>query len=239
MITVSNVHKKAQMIAHRGLSSAEPENTLPAFIAAGNRSYFGIETDVHKTVDGFYVVTHDDTTKRVANQELEVARSTFAQLRELPLKDLNGKTGRIDLRIPTLDEYLDVCRRYGKVGVLELKNEYPAQDIREILQIVKKHYALENMVFISFVWENLVCLQREEPSATAQFLTEQWEDTLPEKLRRHRFGLDINYRVLTEERVKAVKEKGITLNVWTCDDPGAAKQLISWGIDQITSNRLE
>ena len=154
------------MIAHRGLSSAEPENTLPAFIAAGNRSYFGIETDVHKTVDGFYVVTHDDTTKRVANQELEVARSTFAQLRELPLKDLNGKTGRIDLRIPTLDEYLDVCRRYGKVGVLELKNEYPAQDIREILQIVKKHYALENMVFISFVWENLVCLQREEPSAT-------------------------------------------------------------------------
>lgn len=43
--------RTAKMIAHRGLSGIEKENTNAAFIAAGNRSYFGIETDVHKTVD--------------------------------------------------------------------------------------------------------------------------------------------------------------------------------------------
>lgn len=41
--------RTAKMIAHRGLSGIEKENTNAAFVAAGNRSYFGIETDVHKT----------------------------------------------------------------------------------------------------------------------------------------------------------------------------------------------
>ena len=57
--------RTAKMIAHRGLSGIEKENTNAAFIAAGNRSYFGIETDVHKTVDGKFVIIHDDTTGRV------------------------------------------------------------------------------------------------------------------------------------------------------------------------------
>ena len=36
---------KPLMIAHRGVSGLELENTCAAFVAAGNRSYFGIETD--------------------------------------------------------------------------------------------------------------------------------------------------------------------------------------------------
>ena len=59
-----------EMIAHRGVSGIELENTCAAFVAAGNRSYFGIETDVHRTADGQYVIIHDDTTTRVTGQEL-------------------------------------------------------------------------------------------------------------------------------------------------------------------------
>ena len=57
-INASNV----RMIAHRGLSGIELENTNSAFVAAGNRSYFGIETDVHITADGQFVIIHDDNT---------------------------------------------------------------------------------------------------------------------------------------------------------------------------------
>ena len=55
-----------KMIAHRGLSGIERENTAAAFVAAGNHSYFGIETDVHRTADGKYIIIHDDVTGRVA-----------------------------------------------------------------------------------------------------------------------------------------------------------------------------
>ena len=52
--------KQTKMVAHRGLSGLERENTCAAFVAAGNRSYFGIETDVHTTRDGKFVIIHDD-----------------------------------------------------------------------------------------------------------------------------------------------------------------------------------
>lgn len=52
MNTIKVNSKNTLMIAHRGMSGIELENTNAAFIAAGNRSHFGIETDVHKTADG-------------------------------------------------------------------------------------------------------------------------------------------------------------------------------------------
>ena len=64
MNTVKIDRKQAQMIAHRGLSGLEPENTSPAFVAAGNRSYYGIETDIHVTRDRKIVVIHDGSLHR-------------------------------------------------------------------------------------------------------------------------------------------------------------------------------
>ena len=98
-----------RMVAHRGLSGLELENTASAFVAAGNRSYFGIETDVHRTSDGQFVVIHDDTTKRVALDDLRVEETTFETLRSLRLVDKDGKKGRWDLRIPSLQEYIQIC----------------------------------------------------------------------------------------------------------------------------------
>ena len=61
-----------KMIAHRGASGLERENTLPAFIAAGNRSYFGAECDIHVKKDGKYVVYHDDETGRLCDKNVVI-----------------------------------------------------------------------------------------------------------------------------------------------------------------------
>ena len=65
-----NDRKNTLIVAHRGVSGIEPENTISAFIAAANRSYFGIETDVHKTADGKFILTHDDNAKRVSGEDV-------------------------------------------------------------------------------------------------------------------------------------------------------------------------
>ena len=62
------INGNVKMVAHRGLSGIERENTNPAFVAAGNRSYWGIETDVHKTSDGQFIIIHDETTERVTGK---------------------------------------------------------------------------------------------------------------------------------------------------------------------------
>ena len=86
MNTTKFVHpRKPLMVAHRGVSGLETENTHAAFVAAGNRSYYGIETDVHVTSDGKYVAFHDDETRRLAAEDVIIEQTDFATLRNMIL----------------------------------------------------------------------------------------------------------------------------------------------------------
>ena len=85
-IKLNTAGTNVKMVAHRGLSGLETENTNAAFVAAGNReSYFGIETDIHRTLDGKYIIFHDDNTKRMAKDSMIVEETTFDTLRSLHL----------------------------------------------------------------------------------------------------------------------------------------------------------
>lgn len=233
--------QQTRMVAHRGLSGVEKENTHAAFIAAGNRSYYGVETDVHVTADGQYVCFHDDTTGRVAGAsvDLVVEETDFDILRGIPLLDMEGKSGRVDLRIPTLEEYVRICRTYGKVCVLELKNYIAPEHVRQIVEIIRGEGYLEKTIFISFDFENMRTLRGLLPKQPCQFLTDKWDDGLIDKLREYALDLDILYRELTQERIARLHMAGLRVNCWICDDAQAARQLIDWGVDFITSDILE
>ncbi len=239
MNTVKFDKKKSHVIAHRGLSGIEKENTNAAFIAAGNRSYFGIETDVHKTLDGKYVVIHDDTTGRVAVDDLEVEKSDFDCLRSLLLTDTDGKKGRTDIRIPTLSEYISICKKYEKTAVLELKNGFEASEIAEITDIIASLGYLDNVIFISFCLDNLLVLRKILPNSSLQYLVTEYSSELFNTLVENKLDLDILYTALTEENIIELHSAGIKINCWTCDDPQYAEKLSAWGIDFITSNILE
>ena len=230
---------KTLMVAHRGVSGLEKENTMPAFVAAGNRSYYGIETDVHKTLDGKYVAIHDDTTARVAIDDMVVEKTTYDTLRSLMLCDTDGKKGRTDLRIPNLAEYISVCKRYGKYAVLELKNAFEEEDIYEICSIIEEQEYLDHVVFISFCLDNLIYLRKKYPTQAAQYLVSTFEDGLIDTLLEHKLDLDIHYSRLSRELVGALHAAGISVNCWTCGSPEKAYGLIDMGVDFITSNILE
>ena len=239
MNTIKFDKKDTLIIAHRGLSGIEKENTNAAFVAAGNRSYYGIETDVHKTLDGRYVVFHDDTTGRVAIDDMEVEKTTFDCLRNLLLTDIDGKKGRTDIRIPTLEEYISICKKYEKIAVLELKNAFTEDEVYEIVDIIKSFDYLENVIFISFCLENLIFLRKKYPNQPAQFLIDNYEDWLLDTLKEHKLDLDIKYTSLNAENMKELHDAGIKVNCWTCDDAAAGEKLASLGIEYITSNILE
>lgn len=227
------------MIAHRGLSGIETENTNAAFIAAGNRSYFGIETDVHKTSDGMFVVIHDDVTGRVADRDVSVEGSTYEELRSIGIKSPDGTFGRADMLIPSLREYISTCKRYEKTAVLELKNEFTSEEIKAICDEISEEAYLENVIFISFCFDNLVRLREFYPEQPVQFLIDDYNDDLPELLAERKFDLDIEYKALTKERIDALHAKGVKINCWTCNDKEAGEKLCEYGIDYITSNILE
>ena len=107
MNTIKFEKGNVQIVAHRGLSGLEKENTNSAFVAAGNReSYFGIETDTHRTLDGKYIIFHDDNTKRMAQDSMVMEETNFDTLRHLRLFNKDGTRNRGDLIMPTLEEYI-------------------------------------------------------------------------------------------------------------------------------------
>lgn len=240
MNTIAFTHPhKPGMVAHRGVSGLETENTNAAFVAAGNRSYVGIETDVHRTVDGKFVIIHDDRTGRVAMDDLAVEQSTYDTLRGLLLKQTDGVKGRTDIRIPNLAEYLGICRHYEKTAVLELKNPMAEADIGEICRIAEESGWLAHIIFISFDFQNLVFLRRFHPEQPVQFLTTSCDAALIEKLKAHGMDLDLHFGAATKEVVAACQAAGITVNVWTVDTVEDAARMADCGVDYITSNILE
>jgi glycerophosphoryl diester phosphodiesterase len=233
-------HKSnTKIIAHRGLSGIERENTLLSFVAAGNRSYYGMECDVHVTKDEKYIICHDDSTNRVCGKNLILEESIFAELRALPLKESGSETLTDSIKLPTLQEYLSVCERYGKVAIIELKNQMAPKHIQKIVSICKDLYDLNSVVFISFCFENLVEVRKCSPNQTVQFLTCEYTDEIFHRLCTHKFDIDIEYRCLTKENIAQLHTAGILVNCWTCDEKSSAEQLIAWGVDYITSNILE
>jgi len=239
MNTIKINHEGVRMVAHRGCSGLELENTNAAFVAAGNRSYYGIETDVHVTLDGKFVCFHDDTTGRIAIDNMVVEETTFDTLRGLILADKDGKKGRTDLRMPTLQEYIQLCKKYEKEAVLELKNPFKEEDIIKIIDIIRAEEYLDRVTFISFAFENMTCLRKLLPQQSCQFLTMKFEDSLIDTLVKHRLDLDIYYKALNESNIAALHANGIKVNCWTVDDPEEAARLIAAGVDFITSNILE
>ena len=136
MDTVKLANKgNTKMIAHRGVSKLERENTMPAFVAAGNRSYHGIETDIHVTQDGRFIVHHDSNTLRLTNVDCIIEEQTFDYLRSLPIMDFDEQP-RVDLHMPSLEEYIKTCKKYGKVAVLELKNAMTREQVYAVCDVL-------------------------------------------------------------------------------------------------------
>ena len=237
--TIKFDNKATLVTAHRGCSGLERENTASAFVAAGNRSYFGIETDVYRTADGKFAANHDGRLDRVGGLPVAVEQVPMELLREAVLYDTDGTKDRYDLRVPTLQNYISICKKYRKHCILELKSDFTEAEIAAIISIIEDYGYLNEVTFIAFGYENLLRVRAIKPEQSCQFLTGDSSDAMIEKLKADHLDIDIYHHSLTEERIAAFHAAGIKVNCWTVDDPARAMDLAAWGVDQITSNILE
>ncbi len=239
METLKIDKQNTKMIAHRGLSGLEQENTVLAFIAAGNRSYFGIETDVRITKDKKFILCHDDNLKRISGFDVKISDATYEELRSYSLYDFDSKERKEYVRLASLEEYLSVCKKYDKVAVIELKEVYREEDVVNLLDTTFQYLKEENVIFISFYLKNLQYIRKYNSNVKIQFLTSDFNKAILNELRKLEAGLDINYHQLSKEIVETRHKYGIEVNVWTVNNPIEAYLLLTWDIDYITSNVLE
>lgn len=254
MDTIKIDKKNVKMVAHAGLFGMETANTNAGFIAAGNRSYWGVECDVRVAKDGL-VVIHNDSTEGFAPETIIMSESTVEQIQQVVLYERSFfhtmedygltpgiKAPRSDLRIPTLQEYIRICKAYDKVCVTELKHAMTPETIAQVVECFREQDYLDKVVFISFFWDNLTEIRKHLPKCPVQFLTDEnhvFTDEFLDKVAACGFDLDIHIFTTTKELVDRIHEHGIKLNVWTCDWVDKAQNLVEWGVDYITSNIIE
>ncbi|HET8713827.1 MAG TPA: glycerophosphodiester phosphodiesterase [Gemmatimonadales bacterium] len=215
---------KPLVIAHRGASSSELENTLAAFRAAVAQRADGVELDVHATLDGEIVVHHDPSI-----MGLPIAQARMRDLAELRLP--NGEP------LPTLAQALEasgMLRVFVEVKVLD-----PRWDAR-LLEILDAGPNPPGYAVHSFAFHVVRRLRKRRPDLQTGVLSEV-ETRDPQ-----RTLVDAGAQTLWQERstldeplVQQVHAIGAAIIAWTVDNPSDMERLTTIEVDGICTNYPE
>jgi glycerophosphoryl diester phosphodiesterase len=214
------------VIAHRGASAYEQENTLVAFRAAAALGADAVELDVRRTADSALVVHHDPT--------LADGR-TIVELRadELPFY------------VPSLADALLAC---GGLRVnVEIKNLPPDPDFDPeetvaagVVALVRDLGLVSQVIVSSF---HLPTIDRVREigggggGVATAYLSLDASVAHVERAVRHGHGAYHPWHIqLTAPVVAAAKNAGLELNTWTVDNPDRMAELLGWGVDGLITN---
>lgn len=232
----STLSPKIRMIAHRGLSSLAPENTLLAYELAGKYGYYGAECDIHETKDGEFVLLHDDTLERMTNGSGKPEHYSLDELKELIINGGNQVKKYPHLRIPTLEEYLAVCKKWGLVPVIEIKEIEP-KSVARLLEVVAQWGSLQYVVIISFSKEIVTEVRKLNHQVNIQWLAEMTIENI-DYCARYDMDIDCYKKQVSKEMVDYAHSKGVLVNTWTVDHGEEMQNLVDMGVDCISTNVL-
>ena len=228
-------NNKVKMIAHRGFSGYSPENTIPAFRLAGSNKYWGAECDVRETSDGKFVIMHDDTVDRTTNGTGSVSSKTLTQIKDLTIDSGNFIKFNPTLRVPTLEEYLQICKECGLIPVIELKSIKIAS-IPNFLDILNSHQVLDCCLIISFDKSILEAVRTENEKIEMAYLSNTMTSADITYCSENRFHINVLHTAITKTLIEEAHKKDVLVGAWTIDDKTTIDILISNGIDFITAN---
>ena len=214
-----------RVIAHRGASVAEPENTVAAFLAAGRMGAHGVELDVRRSADHAAVVHHD------------AALADGRLICEIGVHDLPPN-------VPLLGDALDACA--GMQVNVEIKNvsvdpDYDPGDflVAAVAAIVNDRDRARDVILSSFNWDTVDRMAAAEPAMARAYLTSpNWDQrrALARIARESHHALHPHHLSVNADLVAAAHDQGTLVNVWTVDDPDRMRWLADCGVDGIITN---
>ncbi|MDD3186090.1 MAG: glycerophosphodiester phosphodiesterase family protein [Anaerostipes sp.] len=248
-----------KFIAHRGLSAYAPENTIKAYELAGAAGFWGAETDVRRTSDGHFILLHDETFKRTCGVDKKPENMTLEEVKELKIKSGNGyskyKNYASATTVPTLEEYLNTCKKYNMVPVIEIKMEYTNDgtqtydqmqemvkgDMQKLHDTTKSIMGTSQYKYIAYDLETLIQLNgvvkaEKLPNVTMEHVVSYTSTGYISFYKNRDIGLDCKYNNLSTSLLKQFKSSGVATNVWTIDDAADVWTYINAGVDNITTN---
>lgn len=196
--------------AHRAGDAMLPENTAEGVVHSLGLGYDGVEIDIHATSDGVFVLFHDDSCQRMLGLDGTVDQHTYAELKDLPLRNHSVPT---ELRIARLDSVLS---RYGDSLLFYLDIKVTGQDQSESIAQLIEHFApKENVLIASSSIPFITSLEYHHPELNTVLegfdKGEEWTWWLFPKNFRPDFVSSFDDEV-DEDHITWLKEHGLLAN---------------------------
>ncbi|MDI6723904.1 MAG: glycerophosphodiester phosphodiesterase family protein [Methanobacterium sp.] len=213
-----------QIIAHRGASYFEPENTLRSIKRAIEMNADYVEVDVRMSKDKELIIMHDADISRTTNGTGLVKDKTLLELKEYDAG--NGE------EIPTLDEVLETVKNKIKL-VVEIKE--PGTEEKIVEKIIANK--LKDTIITSFFHKAVKNVMDSDINAGIIFVGQ------PVNVGQMASAANANiifpsYRYMDEELVKDAKRYGLSVYPWAIDDPEIFEKFVRMNVDGIVTNKL-
>ncbi len=226
-----------KLTAHRGFSGIAPENTLVAFEKAGEYGFYATECDVHLTQDGVWVIYHDDNIFRLTNGYKNIEDATYEELQKYVIDNGVNVDYYPNQKIPTLEEYLIICKDMKIIPQIEIKNG-SKEKLQEILDLLEKYELKENAIIISFKSEMIKKVRELDENIELWYLVEEITEENIKTSKDNNYKLAFNHKKNDEEIIKTAINQGLTLCAWTVDDLASLEELYNLGVNYITTNAI-
>ena len=226
--------KNTLIVAHRGISSLYPENTLIAFKEAMKLGVDMIELDVHQTRDGKLVVIHDDSLDRTTNGKGKVNQITLKEIKKHSAGKWFSKKFEKE-KIPLLGEVFEMVKNKKIKLLIEIKQVGVE---KSLLNLIKRYKIFDNVICGSFYLESIVRIRKLSPAIPTAFITDSLNlERMKKTLLREGINIvAINFSNLSSSLLKSYHASGFVVDAWTIDDRGDMKKNLDMGLEMITTN---
>lgn len=224
--------KKIFNWAHRGASGHAPENTLRAFQKAIEMGADGIECDLRESRDGELVVFHDPALKRLAGRRERVNALSLSELKQLDIGSWFSSAFSEE-RIVTLAEVIEAVP-----APLLLNLEIKAASPEKVAEMIQKKKVSDRVIVSSFDHTLLGKLRSLDPVLPLAVLIdrEPWAKAFRRAQRLGAVSLNLPSKRIVPEVVAQAHQKGLSVHLYTVNDPDQMAFFIEMGVDGLFTN---
>jgi predicted amidohydrolase/glycerophosphoryl diester phosphodiesterase len=225
-----------RLCAHRGLSHACPENTLPAFAAAiAIPGVHELELDLWLSRDGVPVVCHDPRVDRTTDGQGVVTELDWPAIAGLDAGMRHGEAWR-GVRLPRFEEVLDLAD--GRIGLnIHIKDPGPGGRLVHLVADLLRQRGMDHLGYIAGDEDVLAAALDYAPDLERDCLAHQEDavrmiaSAVQYRCRRLQFC-----RGVTAEAAAEAKARGLVRNLFWSDEVEDARRYAALGIDVILTN---
>lgn len=218
-----------------------PENTLASFQAALSLGVTHIETDVHASIDGTSIISHDSVLDRVAGREGNVESFTASELARIDLGSGHG--------FPSLDEALDAFP--DAFFNIDVKS---AAAVEPTARAIASTGAIDRVLVTSFSEQRRASTVRLLPGvatsasgslfARALFAAKLGLTPLVRRVLANVDAVQVPERaaglaITTPRMIELLHAAGVEVHIWTINEPDSMRRLLALGVDGIVTDRAD